>query len=218
MLREILSNDGYVYCSLISLFILMIVKSMNNGRLVDFLGFLGNSNYLRIYIREHRFLDPFDTLLFINFCINLGAFFWIIFQRYFDADEINFTSFVVLTGIIFLWFLIKTGIEILIGYAFDTYNLFNILSFQQISSLNFIGILLVPLNAITVFGASSTINLIHITLILIPLIVVLGMIKTMRSNLNIIRANIFYFILYICTLEIAPYAVIHNYFDLSRFF
>lgn len=218
MLREILSNDGYVYCSLVSLFILMIVKSINNRRLVDFLGFLGNSNYLRIYIKEHRFLDPFDSLLFVNFCINLGAFFWIIFQSYFNAGEIYFSPFLILTGTILLWFLIKIGVEILIGYAFDTYNLFNILSFQQISSLNFIGILLIPLNAIIVFGANLNTNLILITSILIPLIVALGMIKTLRSNLNIVRPNIFYFILYICTLEIAPYVVIYDYIDLSKFF
>lgn len=218
MLREIVSNDGYVYCSLISLFVLMIVKFINNRRFNDFLGFLGNSNYLRIYIKEHRFLDPFDTLLFINFCVNLGAFLWIIFQSYFNIGEINFNPFLVLTGTILLWFLIKIGVEILIGYTFDTYNLFNILSFQQISSLNFVGIIFLPLNAIIVFGANLNTNLILITSILMLLIVVLGMIKTVRSNLNVIRPNIFYFILYICTLEIAPYAVVYNYLDLSRFF
>ena len=70
MLREVISNDGYVLCGLLSLTLLLIVKILHSKRLFDFLGFLGNSNYLRIYLKDHSFLDGFDTLLALNFCLN----------------------------------------------------------------------------------------------------------------------------------------------------
>ena len=70
MLREVTSNDGFILCALTSLTLLLIVKLMHSRRLIDFLGFLGNSNYLRIYLKDHSFFDRFDVLLFINFCLN----------------------------------------------------------------------------------------------------------------------------------------------------
>ena len=72
MLREVISNDGYVLCGLLSLILLLIVKILYSKRLIDFLGFLGNSNYLRIYLKDHSFFDSFDSLLFFNFCLNFG--------------------------------------------------------------------------------------------------------------------------------------------------
>jgi len=210
MLREIISNDGYVYCSVASLILLLIVKIFHGKRLNDFLGFLGNSNYLRIYIKEHSFFDTFDSLLFINFGINTAAFGWIISQFFFEYDDMNLVAFLGVFGLISGAVLLKIGLQLLLGYAFDAHKFFHVLSFQQISSLNFAGLVLLPLNAIIVFNANFNPIAIQITLVTILLIPIIGLVKTIQSNLNVVTANIFYFILYICTLEIAPYIVAYN--------
>lgn len=218
MIREVISNDGYVYCSLISLLILLIVKTLHGKRLIDFTGFLGNSNYLRIYIKEHSFFDAFDSLLFINFGVNIVAFFWIISQYVFGYSDMSITTFFGFFGLITVVVLIKIGFQLLLGYAFDLSTLFNILSFQQISSLNFVGIVLLPLNALMVFGLKFNPYLVQWTTVLIALILIIGLIKTTRSNLNLISINIFYFILYICTLEISPYLLVYNFLNQPSIF
>jgi hypothetical protein len=93
----------------------------------------------------------------------------------------------------------------------------NILTFQQISSLNFIGILLLPINLILVFqfnfGKSAVI------LCAISMLVVLGfgMAKTVQSNLSLVLSNFLYFILYICTLEIGPLVVLYDLINGSNY-
>lgn len=217
MLREVLSNDGYVYCSLISLIILAFVKRIHWRRFVDSLGFLGNSNYLRIYIKEHKFFDPFDSMLYINFCMNFGAFVWIIQKSFFDGTDMTLNAFIIVIEFIALWFLLKIAVEILIGYVFDVYKLFNILSFQQISSLNYIGIILLPINLGLVFGSNFNPILTQISIFVVFLIMVIGFIKSIQSNLHVIKNNIFYFILYICALEIAPYIILFNFINQPKF-
>jgi hypothetical protein len=115
-----------------------------------------------------------------------------------------------LIAFVALGFLFKIGIELFLGYVLDLNKIFNILTFQQISSYNFIGLTLLPLNAIIVFGVNFNTTLITITAIHIILMLAAGMIKTIRSNLNTLLNNFFYFILYLCTLEIGPFLVVYK--------
>lgn len=115
-----------------------------------------------------------------------------------------------LIAFVALGFLLKIGFELFLGYVLDLNKIFNILTFQQISSYNFIGMVLLPLNAIIVFGVNFDTTLITLTAILILLMLTAGMIKTIRSNLNILLNNFFYFILYLCTLEIGPFLVFYK--------
>jgi hypothetical protein len=115
-----------------------------------------------------------------------------------------------LIAFVALSFLFKIGIELFLGYVLDLNKIFNILTFQQISSYNFIGLTLLPLNAIIVFGVNFNTTLITITAIHILLMLAAGMIKTIRSNLNKLLNNFFYFILYLCTLEIGPFLVVYK--------
>jgi hypothetical protein len=199
MLREIITNDWYVGFCLFSLVIVVSAKKIDSQRFSGFLKLFSNSNYLRIYLKEHTFFDSFDTLLFINFCVNIICFSWIGYQ-------LLYTNFPFVAGGVIL----KILLELFLGYVLDLYNLFNILSFQQISSYNFIGLVLLPLNAFLVFGVNLAPLAVILVAVLILIISIAGMIKTIQSNLNIILNNFFYFILYLCTFEFGPYLVIYT--------
>jgi len=210
MLREFISNDWYVVFCLVSLVVIKIKKKIDAQRFSAFLKLLGINNYLRIYLKEHSFFDRFDSLLFINFCINIVVFGWIGYQFVFEPVAMNLLLFSQLFSLIALVALLKIGLELFLGYVLDLRTLFNILTFQQISSYNFIGLILLPLNSFIVFGVNFAPLTIILTMVLILLIVVVGMTKTVQSNLNILLNNFFYFILYLCTLEIGPYLVLYK--------
>ena len=210
MLRDFISNDWYVVFCLLSLVIILMAKKIDTQRFSAFLKLFGNNNYLRIYLKEHSFFDRFDSLLFINFCINIVVFGWIGYQFVFEPVTMNLLKFSQLFSLIAIVVLLKIGLELFLGYVLDLRTLFNILTFQQISSYNFIGLILLPLNAFIVFGVNFAPLAIILTMVLILLIVVVGMTKTVQSNLNILLNNFFYFILYLCTLEIGPYLILYK--------
>ena len=210
MLREFVSNDWYVVFCLASLVIILMAKKRDAYRFTAFLKLFGNNNYLRIYLKEHSFFDQFDSLLFMNFCINIVVFGWIGYQFVFEPVAMNLLLFSQLFSLFALFVLLKIGLELFLGYVLDLNTLFNILTFQQISSYNFIGLILLPLNAFIVFGVNFAPLAIILTMVLILLIVVAGLTKTIKSNLNLLLNNFFYFILYLCTLEIGPYLVLYK--------
>ena len=211
MLREVVSNDWYVVLCLVSLVIVLVAKTIHPFRFLEFLRLFGNTNYLRIYLKEHSFFDNFDVLLFLNFCLNIVVFGWISYQYvFFEPVSMSLLVFSQLIAFVALGFLLKIGFELFLGYVLDLNKIFNILTFQQISSYNFIGLVLLPLNTIIVFGVNFDTTLITLTAILVLLMLTAGMIKTIRSNLNILLNNFFYFILYLCTLEIGPFLVFYK--------
>jgi hypothetical protein len=93
----------------------------------------------------------------------------------------------------------------------------SILIFQQISSLNFVGLILLPINSILVFTFKFDSVAINTSIVVVISVVVFGMIKTIQSNLKLILANFLYFILYICTLEIGPYILFYDYLNLPDY-
>ena len=217
MLRQVTSNDGFILCALTSLTLLLIVKLMHSRRLIDFLGFLGNSNYLRIYLKDHSFFDRFDVLLFINFCLNSVAFGFIVQKAQTRNIEMSSTTIFISIGLLALVICLKIGFELLIGYAFDLYKEMNILTFQQISSLNFIGILLLPINLILVFQFNFEKSAVILCAISMLVVLGFGMAKTIQSNLSLVLSNFLYFILYICTLEIGPLVVLYDLIKRSNY-
>ena len=217
MLREVTSNDGFILCALTSLTLLLIVKLMHSRRLIDFLGFLGNSNYLRIYLKDHSFFDRFDVLLFINFCLNSVAFGFITQRALTRNIEMSSTAVFICIGLLALVICLKIGFELLIGYAFDLYKEMNVLTFQQISSLNFIGILLLPINLILVFQFNFEKSAVILCAISMLLVLGFGMAKTVQSNLSLVLSNFLYFILYICTLEIGSIIVLYDLINGSNY-
>ena len=210
MLREVTSNDGFILCALTSLTLLLIVKLMHSRRLIDFLGFLGNSNYLRIYLKDHSFFDRFDVLLLINFCLNSVAFGFIVQRAQTRNIEMSSTAIFICIGLLALAICLKIGFELLIGYAFDLHKEMNILTFQQISSLSFIGILLLPVNLILVFQLNFEKSAVILSAISTLVVLGFGMAKTVQSNLSLVLSNFLYFILYICTLEIGPLVLLYD--------
>lgn len=217
MLREVTSNDGFTLCALTSLTLLLIVKLMHSRRLIDFLGFLGNSNYLRIYLKDHSFFDRFDVLLIINFCLNSAAFGFIVQRAQTRNIEMSSTAIFICIGLLALAICLKIGFELLIGYAFDLHKEMNILTFQQISSLNFIGILLLPINLILVFQFNFEKSAVILSAISMLVVLGFGMAKTVQSNLSMVLSNFLYFILYICTLEIGPLVVLYDLMKRSNY-
>jgi len=213
MLREVLNNDWYTTIIIVSLTIIVSAKLLNPNRFMDFLRLIGNSNYLRIHFKDHRFFDPFDVLLFINFCTNAVLTIILAYNYYKSMADLTHNEFIKLVAILGLSFLAKILLELGIGYLFEIEKLSHSYVFQQVSILNFLGVLLLPLNALLIFSFPGHGSLLVIILTISVLIIIIGLFKSIKSYQKLLINNFFYFILYLCTLEIGPYVILCNLFS-----
>jgi len=216
MFREVLFNDLYTAVIVVSLTIIVSAKLLNFNRFTYLLRLFGNSIYLRIYFKDHKFLDPFDILLFLNFCINGTLTGILTYSHFAQKLEVDALLFIKLGGLLGTWVLLKILLELGIGYVFDIPKLFHSFVFQQVSFLNFLGIVLLPLNSLLIFGAPNHRFLLVSILVISGVILFTGLMKSIKTYQKLLINNFFYFILYLCTLEIGQYVILCKLFSLNN--
>ena len=212
MLRNIVSNELFTVLLVISLIIVAIAKLVSPKRFDDFILVIGNDKYLKIYSREQKFFDNFDALLFSNLILSVSVFCLIIFRFTEETSKVPINSMFKLSLGIAIFVLIKVLLERLIGSLFEIDKLTDLYLFQKITYKNYLGILLLPINALLLFTFQPTLNIIYGIIILLLSINVIGLISSLKSHQSLIKNNLFYFILYLCALEIAPYIILYKVF------
>lgn len=212
MLRPETSNDLFIILILISIVFIALAKLLFEKRFNHFSTVLINSSYLKVFSREQKFFDLFDGLLFLNLIFSIAIFSFISYTSIVNPlDTSNFYIFNLIIGI-GIFILIKVLIERLIGSLFSIDNLIDKYLFQKTSYKNFLGLVLTPINIFLLFSITPTKAIIIGVIILLIIINCIGLLTSFKSNLNLIKREFFYFILYLCALEIGPYIILFKVF------
>ena len=212
MLRDTISNELYTILLVAGLLIVAIAKLAFPKRFDDFVYVLGNSKYLKIYSREQKFFDQFDALLFGNLILSLSVFSIIAYQHITDDTFFSIDIMFKIAFSIGVFILIKVLIERLIGSLFGIDKLIDKYLFQKISYKNYIGLLLLPINTLLLFSFKPSLPIIYLIIVLLLIVNIIGLITSFKTHQSLIKYNYFYFILYLCALEISPYIILYKVF------
>ena len=209
MLRETVSNDWFTVFIVLSLGFLTLAKILFARRFDDFIEVIGNSKYLKIYARDQKFIDGFDTLIFLNLIISVSVFSFLVYSEFVNPAEFDLVQFFRLLFGIGALVLIKVLLERLIGSLFEIDSLIDSYLFQKTTYKNYTGLILLPVNILLIYTFSSSKFIIYFILAIILLINLIGFITSFKNHQKTLLNNFFYFILYLCTLEIAPYLILY---------
>lgn len=210
MLREVILNDWYTVFMLLALLCITASKLLFTKRFEDFLYIVANSNYLKIYARDQKFIDGFDAFLFVASVISISVFGYLVFNTFVADTMFDIIVFLKLLFAIAAFILIKVLIERLIGSLFEIDKLIDTYLFQKTTYKNFIGIILIPVNLVFIYTIEPTKIAIYAVFSVILIINLIGFITSFRNFQKLLISNFFYFILYLCTLEIGPYIILYQ--------
>ncbi|WP_026754719.1 DUF4271 domain-containing protein [Sediminibacter sp. Hel_I_10] len=208
MLREVISNDWFTISLMLGLAAVALSKFLYAHRFSDFITVIGNSKYLKIYARDQKFIDGFDALFFTNFIISVSVFFYVCYVSLMepvDFDQNQFSKLLFGVGILFL---AKVLLERLIGSLFEIDAMIDTYLFQKTTYKNFTGIVLLPINCVLIYALPPSQPIIYGVITLIVIINLMGFISSFKNHQKLLLNNIFYFILYLCALEIGPYLIL----------
>ena len=212
MLRHIISNEIFTILLVIGLIIVALARLVAPKRFEDFILVLGNDKYLKIYSRDQKFFDKFDALLFTNLILSVSVFCFIVYKQVTETYSISGNTMFKLTFSIAVFILIKVLIERLIGSLFEIDKLIDQYIFQKISFKNYLGLLLLPINALLLYSFQPTLPIIYAIISILLIVNIIGLISSFKTHQSLIKNNFFYFILYLCALEIAPYVILYKVF------
>ena len=200
MIREYFSNDTLTSLILFSILLLLILKKIDSEIFYEnlqlhkkkLLGKLYNNDFI-----SFRFVNI--VYLFV-FLINLSVLLTI-----FSNGEFNLKIFQNNFYHISLFIFLKYLLEKFIGWLFKFNRICNNYLSAKLFYFNTLGTLVLFLNILSVFSENFNQELVYVSLTIILLYLIISHFTIFFSFKNLIYKNWFYFILYLCTLEIIPY-------------
>ncbi|WP_394759769.1 DUF4271 domain-containing protein [Flavobacterium sp.] len=206
LIPRIVENKDWVTILLVVSFVLIAVtKTAFENRFRDFANLIINDKYLKIYKDSSNLMSWFTVLLFVVQLISMSFFLQLVLSHYGYTTKTNWISFVQIFTFLSFFVLSKFLIEKIIATSFNAENFIEQFNLFKVSYRNYIGLLLLPVNIIMYYTNIMNSYAIISVIVILLIINTLTYLISLKNYQNVLLSKLFYFILYICTLEIAPY-------------
>lgn len=216
-LRGFDSNEWALALFVLAFFMLAVVKTTYEKRFLEFCKLVVSDKYIKVYRDSSNLMTSFTIFIFfanllsISFVIHLvtahfgyttsslGCYVvkndWILFSRIFTF----LTIFV----------LVKYLLEKIVITLFDVEDLFDQFNLQKVSYKSLIGLLFLPITLVLFYSNAANNTIFYYTIVSFAVLNLVFYLIILRNFQKLIFSKLFYFILYLCTFEIAPYYFIY---------
>ena len=212
--RQILNNDWVSALLLLSLVCLVFAKVGFYNRFINFAILPFNNKYIVLYNKKGRLLSGFHLAFSLFQVINLGLFIYLcrdLLPSWTDAG--NAWLFLMILTAILVFTLLKIAVQLLGGVIFNAESLVSSVIFKKFSYLNYSALVLFAANLLLTYLLPGSKPVIFTSVFLLLLINSIGWINILKIHQKYIASHLFYFILYLCALEMAPYLIILSWLN-----
>jgi len=210
--RSIISND-WITAILLGIFLLLAFsKKFYAEDFWDFSRILMSNKYFTSHKRTLSVLNFFSFLLFIGqaFIISLAIYYFIIITDLIEIKQTGYLLFIQLFLAYNVLIAVKYLTEKIIGEVFSISKLLDNYIFYKITYKNLLSLIVFPILIAVIYGWPNSKILIFSFFIIWAIANLLVLIRYYSKNQKLVLGNWFYFILYLCTLEIAPYFILYK--------
>ena len=200
MVREYFSNDILTSLFLFSLLLILILKKIEGEIFYDNLQLHKKKLLSKLYNGDFISLRLVNIIYLVVFLINIS-----ILITIFSQGKLTLNIFKNHLYFIGLFIFLKYLLEKFIGWLFEFKRISNNYLNSKLFYFNALGIPVLFLNMLIVFSENYNEELVYFSLTVILLYLIISHFSIFFSFKKLIYKNWFYFILYLCTLEIIPY-------------
>ena len=199
MIRDIISNDSLTILLFGSIFFMIILKKIDPIIFSQNLSFRKKElvNKISTNLWGIKFLEILYNLLFIS---NIS-----ILLAFFKDQNFNLIIYYELFKYVFIFFTSKVLFDVIIGKVFSINRIMKIYVWQKLVYCNSLGIVLLLFNFLIAYTIFDKQYMVSFFIALSILYLIFAYFSIFFSMKKVIFKNWFYFILYLCTLEIIPY-------------
>jgi len=210
--RLIENKDWATVLFVFSFTVIAITRSTFEARFADFSKLIVSDKYNKIYKEGSQLFSWFNiSLIFVQF-ISLSFFIQLVLAYFGVGSKYDWILFIQLVTICSVFILAKFLIEKILAVAFDFEELIEQYNLQKLNYRTYISLCLLPINMILYYVNNLPISVIYVLISLVLLANALTYLNSLKVYQKFIIGKLFYFILYLCTLEIAPYYFVYYWF------
>lgn len=207
--RIIETNDWATYLLASCFLLLALVKYIYPRRFMDFLTIPLNTKFFKLYTKDDTIQHPFSVLLFLVQVGSLSVFSTLLIKTFVEGPHNPWLPVQVFT--FYSVFVIgKAIIEKIIANIFSIDASINDYLFQKLTYRNLMALILFGGNLIFIYALPHPGKALWLFALGIVLLNIIALYSIYRRNRSLIMSNFFYFILYLCALEISPYIILYN--------
>lgn len=186
-------------------------KLMNASRFNEFIQLVITNKYFLVQGKNQQIFNPFNVLLLLVQIISVSLFIFL-FVVYFreDSSYQNYILFIQILGFYTLFIGLKFYIEKIIATLFSKEKLIDSYLYQKLNYRNLLAILVLFFNLILLYSVSPTANLLLAMVVILVIFNIISLIYSFKVQEKLVRSHLFYFILYLCALEISPYFILYK--------
>lgn len=209
-IRILENKDWATVLFVVALAMVAMVRTFFQSRFTDYIKLLYSDKYVKVY-KDSSFymMSGFNLFLFLVNLLSVSFIVILILDHYHLGSKTDWMLFLRIFTLLAVFILSKYLFEKIIGITFDIEELIDNFNLSKVSYRNYIGLALLPLALFLYYNKYLTNTLIFIIITAILAINILTYLLSLKNYQNLIIGKFYYFILYLCALEIAPYYFIY---------
>lgn len=207
--RIVENKDWLTILFIVTIALIVVIKNAFEKRFEDFVSLLFNNRYLKIYKDNSNLLSWFTILMFVVQILSLTFFCQLVLSVFGYTTKTNWITFIQIFTFLVFFILSKFLVEKIIATSFNIESFVEQFNLVKVSYRTNIGLFLMPVNLFLYYTNFLNKQIIIVVLAILLLINVITYVSSLRNYQNLLFGKLFYFILYICALEIAPYYFIY---------
>ena len=211
-LREISNTDWITILLVASLFLIVIAKELFSGRFTNFIILPFNNKYIFLYNKKDRLFNWFNLFVTGFQLLNFSLFAYLCFTAVLAPKLATYPfSYVLILGGALLYILLKMVIQLANGYIFSNTKFVSELIFKKLTYFNYSSLVMFKANVLLTYVTPGSHAVVFGGIALVLALNAIGWYTILKNYQNYLTAYFFYFILYLCALEIAPVLWIASY-------
>ncbi|MCM0665868.1 MULTISPECIES: DUF4271 domain-containing protein [Flavobacterium] len=203
--RIIENKDWATLLFVVTFAVVAMTKSAYETRFSEFSKLIFSDKYAKIYRDNSHMKNSFTVGLFFVQIVSFAFFILLTMNSFGYASKTDWVLFIQIATFLLYFILGKYLIEKIVAASFNIDDFVELFNLQKVTYRTYIGVLILPINAI-LFYYNNIPQIIPLAIIGISLCIsVYSYFISIKTYQNVIIGKLFYFILYLCALEIAPY-------------
>ncbi len=211
ILREIPATNWQTILIITCLVLLVVAKGINTVFFSDFMLLFTTNKYIISYQKINKLSSLFNATLILFQVLSISLFLYVcfdVFEWKVPPNEITlYTKIAIIYTVVVIC---KILVEKIIGAIFSIDAIIDEYLFYKISYRNLMAVILLPVAIIFIYSLPPSKSAFIILFVLLAIVNCILLFSFYKKNEKIIFNYFFYFILYLCTLEIAPYFIVYK--------
>jgi hypothetical protein len=209
------TRDWATILFVVALLLIAVTKSVFENRFSEYVRLIVSDKYIKVYRDSSHLMSGFNIALFIVQLISLAFFIQLMLSYFGHASKTDWILFIQIFTFLIVYILSKFLIEKIIATSFNIEEFQEQYNLQKVSYRTYIGLLILPIDIILFYNDNPSKTIIFVFIAIVLATNLLTYLVSLKNYQNLLFGKMFYFILYLCALEIAPYYFMYYWFTKS---